>query len=77
MNDKIVTIDMHGVSHSDASLLVEEWLLLCSYHTPAFVGKIITGNSVKMRTIVEGVLHKHKFSYRLLTDGTILVNDKL
>lgn len=77
MNDKIVKIDLHGVSHSDASLLVEEWLLLRSYHTPAFVGKIITGNSVKMRIIAEGVLHKHKFSYRLLTDGTILVNDKL
>ena len=77
MDDKIVKIDLHGVSHSDASLLVEEWLLLRSYHTPAFVGKIITGNSVKMRTIAEGVLHKHKFNYQLLTDGTILVNDKL
>lgn len=77
MDDKIATIDLHGVSHSDASLLVEEWLLLRSYHTPAFVGKIITGNSVKMRTIAEGVLHKHKFNYQLLTDGTILVNDKL
>lgn len=74
---KVPDLDLHGVKHEDAMMIVEEWALLWSYRVPAFTGKIITGNSSKMRVLAEGVLRKHKFEYTYMTDGSIIVVGKL
>lgn len=78
-------LDLHGIKHEDVTHKVQEWVLQQDYFrkinplkaTSAFMGKIITGNSTKMRTLVEGVLHKHKFDYNRISDGSIIVVGKL
>jgi hypothetical protein len=73
----IPNLDLHNVKHEDVITIVEDWTLLWSYRVPAFAGKIITGNSTKMKTIVEGVLRKHSFEYKHMSDGSILVSGKI
>ena len=75
--NKIIELDLHGVTHNDAIWIVEEWVLMRSFRNRGFVGKIIPGNSVKMRTLAESVLKKHNFDYKLMSDGSILVNGKI
>ena len=74
---KIPDLDLHGVKHEDAALIVEEWAVMWDYRVPAFTGKIITGNSTKMRVLAEGALRKHKFDYKFLDNSTIIVAGKL
>jgi len=74
---KVSTLDLHGVKHEHVINKVEEWVLLESSKTPAFTGRIITGNSSKMRILAEGVLVKHKFDYNYLSDGSIVVGGRL
>ena len=74
---KVPDLDLHGIKHEDAMMIVEEWVLLWSYRVPAFTGKIITGNSVKMKTLAEGALRKHGFEYKHMSDGSILVSGKI
>ena len=66
-------LDLHGVSHSDALLIVEEWVIMWDYRVLGFQGKIITGNSTKMKTLAVGALKKHKFNHQIMGDGSILV----
>jgi hypothetical protein len=73
----IPNLDLHGIRHEYVPLIVEEWALLWSYRTPAFTGKIITGNSTKMRVLVEGALTKHNFKYTTMADNSILVTGNL
>lgn len=73
----IPNLDLHGVKHEDAAMIVEEWALLWSHRVPAFTGKIVTGNSVKMRVLAEGALQKHGFDFRNLNDNTIIVIGKI
>jgi len=73
----IPNLDLHGVKHEDAMMIVEEWVLLWSYRIPAFTGKIITGNSTKMKTLAVTALKKHNFDYQIMADSSILVNGKL
>ena len=73
----IPNLDLHGTKHEDVVPIVEDWALLWSYRVPAFTGKIITGNSSKMRVLVEGVLRKHKFDYTYMNDGSIIVAGKI
>lgn len=77
MSKEIPALDLHGTKHENVVALVEDWMLLWSYRVPAFTGKIITGNSSKMRVLVEGVLRKHKFNYQFMADGSIIVADKI
>ena len=74
---KIPDLDLHGIKHEDAMLIVEEWAIMWDYRVPAFTGRIITGNSTKMRLLAESALRKHKFDYKYMADGSILVNGKL
>ncbi len=74
---KVPDLDLHGVKHEDAPSVVEEWAVLWDYRVPAFTGKIITGNSTKMRILAEGALRKHNFDYRMLNNNTIIVVGKL
>ena len=73
----VPVLDLHGVKHEDAPSIVEEWAMLWDYRVPAFTGKIITGNSTKMRILAESALRKHKFDYRLLNDNVIIVVGKI
>lgn len=74
---KVPDLDLHGVKHEDAMMIVEEWALLWSYRVPAFTGKIITGNSTKMLVLAESALRKHKFDFRYLNNNTLIVTGKI
>ena len=69
----IPNLDLHGVKHEDAALIVEEWAIMWDYRVLGFQGKIITGNSTKMKTLAVSVLKKHKFDHQIMGDGSILV----
>jgi hypothetical protein len=69
----IPVLDLHGVKHEDAALIVEEWAVMWDYRVLGFQGKIITGNSTKMKTLAVGALKKHKFNHQIMGDGSILV----
>ena len=71
---KIPDLDLHGVKHEDAMMIVEEWAIMWDYRVLGFQGKIITGNSVKMKTLAISALKKHLFDYIILGDGSILVS---
>ena len=73
---KVPDLDLHGVLHEDVMPVVEDYILLWDYRVPAFTGKIITGNSTKMRVLVESTLRKHKFDYKFLDNSTIVVTGK-
>lgn len=51
-------LDLHGIKHADVDVLVEEFVLL---NMPPV--EIVTGHSLKMRSIVEAVLNRHDFTY--------------
>jgi len=74
---KIPDLDLHGVKHEDAMMIVEEWAIMWDYRVSAFTGKIITGNSTKMKILAVSALKKHNFDYQIMADGSILVNGKL
>ena len=70
---EVPVLDLHGVRHEDAMLIVEEWAIMWDYRILGFQGKIITGNSTKMKTLAVSALKKHKFDYQIMSDGSILV----
>ena len=56
-------IDLHGKSHEEALILVEDYLLLNSFDNSLDL-ELITGNSpVLQDKIINNVLRKHEFSY--------------
>jgi hypothetical protein len=69
----VPVLDLHGVTHEDVALIVEEWVLMWDYRVLGFQGKIITGISTKMKTLAVSALKKHKFDYQIMGDGSILV----
>ena len=73
----VPNLDLHGVKHEDAMMIVEEWAIMWDYRVLGFQGKIITGNSTKMKTLAVTALKKHNFDYQIMADGSILVNGKL
>ena len=65
-------LDLHGYSHSEIEIEVENFVILNSTYLPV---RIITGNSDKMKKLVLEVLKKHKFDYYIPphNQGEILV----
>ena len=57
---QVSPLDLHGVQHKDVCRLVEDYVLLNQYDCPL---QIITGNSIKMKTIVINALKSHGFNY--------------
>ena len=56
-------IDLHGKSHEEALLLVEDYLLLNSFDNSLDL-ELITGNSpVLQGKIINNILKKHELSY--------------
>ena len=57
------SIDLHGKSHEDAIIIVEEYLLLNSFDNSLDL-ELITGNSpVLQNKIINNILKKYEFSY--------------
>ena len=57
------SIDLHGKSHEEAIILVEEYLLLNSFDNSLDL-ELITGNSpVLQNKIINNILKKHEFNY--------------
>jgi hypothetical protein len=70
----IPNLDLHGVKHEDVMMIVEEWAIIWDLWVLGFQGKIITGNSTKMKTLAISALKKHLFDYKILGDGSILIS---
>lgn len=66
----IKELDLHGLTHSEVPILVENFVLL--NQTPL---RIITGHSTKMKDIVIKILEEHDFNYGIpmFNQGTIVV----
>lgn len=57
------TIDLHGKSHEEALIIVEDYLLLNSFDNLLDL-ELITGNSTTLQDkIINLILKKYKFSY--------------
>lgn len=56
-----MVIDLHGISHSNVTVLLENTVLPLSLEK--FPVKIITGNSNEMKKIVITFLCTHNYSY--------------
>ena len=57
------SIDLHGKSHEDAIIIVEEYLLLNSFDNSLDL-ELITGNSTVLQNkIINNILKKYEFSY--------------
>lgn len=61
-------LDLHGVRHTYARVLVENFVLL---NNPPLT--IITGNSDRMRDIVESVCNEHRVGYERWDWGVIKI----
>ena len=56
-------IDLHGVSHEKALVMVEEYLLMNSFGNDLEL-ELITGKSPKLqKKIIENILTKYDFNY--------------
>lgn len=55
-------LDLHGLTHSEAVLQSEDYILRLSVDE-LFECKLITGNSMKMQSKVIDMLKKHKFKW--------------
>tara|TARA_B100000683_G_C12172229_1_gene424826 strand:+ start:356 stop:604 length:249 start_codon:yes stop_codon:yes gene_type:complete len=53
-------LDLHGLKHREVFSIVEDFILEKQYDLPAL---IITGNSIRMKTIVINVLKEYNFNY--------------
>ena len=52
------SLDLHGIQHHRAELIVENFILL---HEPPL--KIVTGNSPKMHSLATQVVERHGLSW--------------
>ena len=62
-------IDLHGMTHDDALIKAEDFVLLQSQDT-IFQCRIITGNSYKMTTKIVEMLESHEFNWYIPTWNT-------
>ena len=57
------SIDLHGKSHEEAIIIVEEYLLLNSFDNSLDL-ELITGNTPALQNkIIKNILKKHEFNY--------------
>lgn len=63
-------IDLHGMTHDEAVLVTEDFLLRLSLE-PFFQCRVITGNSKRLQDrIMEDVLLKHNFRFMIPSYNT-------
>ena len=63
-------MDLHGFSHEESLVKVEEYLLLNSFGNDLEL-ELITGKSPKLQQkIINQILNKHDFNYYIPKDNT-------
>ena len=62
-------IDLHGLTHDEALIKAEDFVLLLS-QDELFQCRIITGNSYKMTTKIVEMLESHEFNWYIPTWNT-------
>lgn len=69
-------IDLHGLTHSEAMNLVEDFVFRESMNF-GFVCKVITGNSSRLQSKILTFLQDNKFSYYIPSDnmGEIIISE--
>ena len=69
-------LDLHGMTHEEAVLKAENFVLLES-QDELFECRLITGNSMKMQTKIIEMLKQHKFKYYIPSwnTGEIIVQN--
>ena len=65
-------LDLHGITHVDAEIIIEDFIL---EHQCELT--IITGKSHTMRSIVFEVLDRHEFEYSKWNPGSVRVFDDI
>ena len=68
------TIDLHGTKHDEAEDRLNEFVV---FNDPPF--RIVTGNSAKMKEIVEKVIDKHEYfcyTESVHNQGSVIVTEK-
>ena len=71
------TIDLHGLSHEESLIKVEEYLLLNSFDNDLDL-ELITGQSPKLqKKIIQQILNKHNFNYYIpnYNTGVMFITD--
>ena len=70
-------IDLHGLSHEESLIKVEEYLLLNSFDNDLDL-ELITGQSTKLQEkIINQILNKHNFNYYIpkYNTGVMFITD--
>ena len=70
-------IDLHGLTHEESLVKVEEYLLLNSFDN-ALDLELITGKSPKLQQkIINQILNKHNFNYYIpnYNTGVMFITD--
>jgi len=65
------TLDLHGIKHSNAPEVIEEFLLQNIY--PFESVNVITGNSSKMLDMLKMVVEKNGFVIEFETQGRLII----
>lgn len=68
-------LDLHGLTHEEAVLSAENFVLLESVDE-LFECRLITGNSMKMKSVIVEMLERHDFNWWIPTwnTGEIIVS---
>ena len=70
-------IDLHGLTHEESLIKVEEYLLLNSFNNDLDL-ELITGNSPRLQEkIIKQILKKHDFNYYIpnYNSGVMFITD--
>ena len=70
-------IDLHGLTHEESLIIVEEYLLLNSFNNDLDL-ELITGQSPKLQEkIIQQILNKHDFNYYIpkYNTGVMFITD--
>ena len=70
-------IDLHGLTHEESLIKVEEYLLLNSFNNDLDL-ELITGKSPKLQEkIIQQILNKHNFNYYIpkYNTGVMFITD--
>ena len=70
-------LDLHNVSHADAEILIDNFIIKYYEHLPI---EIITGNSIPMIDILKVIAEKHNLRMspsHLNNLGSYIINHKL
>ena len=70
-------MDLHGLTHEESLVKVEEYLLLNSFDNDLDL-KLITGKSPKLQNkIINQILNRHRFNYYIpeYNTGVMFITD--